>query len=155
MTLWLQGELDSILGITLRTVLGRSPRLLLAEDDDELRWALAGALSKEGFAVEQVASSNELLDRFADVAGEQDRAPDLVISDVRMPGYNAVNVISGLRDAGWRTPVVFISAFDDTRLERVRELDLATFMRKPVRVTDLIEVIEMMIWTGQTHGRDA
>lgn len=149
MTLWLQGELEAMCEISLKSVLGRPPRILLAEDDDELRWALAGALAAEGFSIEQVTTSHELLDRFADAVVTLDRQPDVVISDIRMPGYNAVNVISGLRDAGCRTPVVFISAFDDARLdERLKTIDLATFLRKPLRVPDLVDIVEMMIWTG-------
>lgn len=149
MTLWLQAELEAMSEISLKSVLGRPPRILLAEDDDELRWALAGALAAEGFCIEQVSTSDELLDRFSDAVVTLDRQPDVVISDIRMPGYNAVNVISGLRDAGCRTPVVFISAFDDVRLdERLKTIDLATFLRKPLRVPDLVDIVEMMIWTG-------
>lgn len=152
MTLWLQGELESMCAISLKSVLGRPPRILLAEDDDELRWALAGALAAAGFSIEQVTTSDELLDRFADAVVTLDSQPDVVISDIRMPGYNAVNVISGLRDAGCRTPVVFISAFDDARLdERLKSIDLATFLRKPLRVPDLVDIVEMMIWTGSQN----
>src|SRR5688500_13610145 len=122
----------------LTQMLGRAPRLLLAEDDDELRWALAAALTKKGFVVEQVTTSLELLDRFATAIAAKDAVPDVVVSDVRMPGYNAVNVVSGLRDTGWRIPVVFISAFDDPNQGRARGVERACFLKKPLKVEELV-----------------
>jgi two-component system OmpR family response regulator len=131
-----------------RSLLDRAPRILLAEDDDDLRWALAGALAAEGFAIEQVTTSNELLERLDGGVVTEDCMPDIVISDIRMPGFNAVNVIRGLRDAGCRTPVVFMSAFDDAHIaERLQAIDLVTYLRKPLRVRDLVDAVAIMIGT--------
>jgi DNA-binding response OmpR family regulator len=148
----LTGELAFILRPNLRNGLGlgRPPRVLLAEDDDELRWALAGALAREGFAVEQVTSGAELLARLSDGGVAIDRAPDIVVSDVRMPGYNGVSVIRSLRASGWRMPVVFISAFDYP-LECMPEVDVTMLMRKPVRVPDLVGAVETMIRTVRAN----
>lgn len=142
-------ELDFNLGARLRCRLGRKPRLLLAEDDDELRWALAGALTKRAFSVQQVTNSSELLARFIGTAVTSDDAPDLIISDVRMPGCSGVNVIRCMRAAYWSTPVVFMSAFETGR-DCLEGIDVATMMRKPVQVPVLVAVVELMIWTGRS-----
>lgn len=132
---------------SLGDALGRPPRILLAEDDDELRWALANALGRSGFVVEQVTTSFGLIDRFAEAVVGPDSAPDAVVSDVRMPGYSAVDVISDLRDAGWRTPVVFISGFDDAMGEKsLMDIEHAALLRKPVTLERLVETVEQFIW---------
>jgi DNA-binding response OmpR family regulator len=142
-------EFDFNLGARLRTRLGRRPRLLVAEDDDELRWALVGALTKRAFLVHQVTSGSDLLGRFIGAPTSQNDAPDLVISDVRMPGCSGLNAIRCLRAAYWATPVVFMSAFD-AGVDFLHGIDVATLMRKPIAVRDLVAVVELMIWTGRS-----
>ena len=81
-------------------------RILLVEDDDSFRRALTEVLRTEGFEISPASDSPAALEILQqepiDAVVTLDRQPDVVISDIRMPGYNAVNVISGLRDAGCR-----------------------------------------------------
>ena len=51
--------------VTFSCVLGRAPRILLAEDDDELRWALAGALAAQGFSIERKATTSSAIEERA------------------------------------------------------------------------------------------
>ena len=92
----------------------KSPaRLLLAEDDFELRELLACVLRADGHEVVEARDGNELwalLNR-EDGAGV---APfSLVVSDVRMPGLTAFDVLSRLQRALSDTPVILITAFGD------------------------------------------
>ena len=93
----------------------RPIRILLAEDDEELRRLLTAALRKEGYEVVSVADGNELLSMIGSQILNPVNHPqaDLVISDVRMPGHNGLEVLEGLRQSDWATPVILITAFGE------------------------------------------
>jgi CheY-like chemotaxis protein len=115
-------------------------RILLAEDDSEVRHGLSTILEQAGYRVEAVSNGSELLERLsAWVLGENpDKPTDIIITDVRMPGFNGFSVVEGLRAGGWNLPIVVISAFTDERLERrVRELGDVIFLPKPFDLAEL------------------
>lgn len=113
---------------------GRVCRILLAEDDDEIRGALEDLLRQGGYEVYTVGNGGELLDYLAswilDDAAED--PADVIITDVRMPGFSGLSILEGLRARGWRLPVIVISAFGDEEVrERVARLGDALFVQKP------------------------
>lgn len=123
----------------LLRLLGRQPRMLLAEDDDDVRWCLSTVFEIDGFRVAAVSNGVEFLEEIASTMLLEKRwlAPDVIVTDIRMPGFNVLNIIEGLRAAGWHTPVMVISAFGDTQMrERVRELS-AEFFEKPLDIDEL------------------
>ncbi len=117
-----------------------SPRLLLAEDDAELRSLVAGRLREDGFEVVEVADGNALVDRLANAMAADGSLDgfDLVVSDVRMPGFSALEVMTGMRRMLARTPVVLITAFGDPKThERAQRLGAALVLDKPFDVDEL------------------
>ncbi len=115
-------------------------RILLAEDDREMRRLLASVLRKEGFEVVAVADGNELLSVLASQMSlsHTHATTDLIISDVRMPGHSGLDVLAGLRRSGWDTPILLITAFgDDETHAHARRLGAAAIMDKPFDLDDL------------------
>ena len=87
-------------------------KILIAEDDRELRQLFSNVLTKNGFAAKGVSNGKEGLE-----AMETDYF-DLIISDIMMPVMDGYEFIRQLRDAGNTTPVLMITArdaFDDMR----------------------------------------
>lgn len=116
-------------------ILERRQHVLLAEDDDEIRWALTSLFLNTGYQVRAVRDGAQLLNELASIIeGRQGKfAPDVIVTDVRMPGFSSVNIMTGLREAGWTTPVLFISAYGDPELkERVARLGFTEFFDKPL-----------------------
>jgi DNA-binding response OmpR family regulator len=123
----------------------RKLRILLAEDDFEVRHSLARLLAFDGYDVQCVATGGELLDVLAGaILDDPSGAPmDLIITDMRMPGFNGLAIVEGLRANGWRHPVIVISAFGDTTTrDRVRRLGRAEFFPKPFDPAGLERAIE-------------
>lgn len=88
-------------------------RVLLADDDYELRRMLASELRREGFSVVEAGSGFELLERMGDAA-LHDSAFDLIVTDVRMPGVTGLVVVEGLRSStAPTTPIMVITSFGD------------------------------------------
>jgi CheY-like chemotaxis protein len=123
-------------------------RVLLAEDDPDIREALVAVLETEGCDVHALNNGSELLEHLGSwLLEEESEAPaDVIITDVRMPGFNGLNIIDGLRAYGWPLPVVVISAFaDDEMRQAVARMKSAAFMEKPIDIKRLKPTILRMI----------
>jgi CheY-like chemotaxis protein len=118
----------------------RRPVVLIAEDDDELRWGLERLLEGRGYDVRSFARGDELLERIAfSLLLEDAESPDLIITDIRLPSFNGLGIVEALRRAGWNTPALVISAFIDEGLhERVQDLGAVTFFPKPLDIDRLL-----------------
>jgi CheY-like chemotaxis protein len=118
----------------------RPHRILIAEDDDDLRDLLTEALSR-GHVVVALEDGFELADylELTRMPGTRVPAPDLIVSDLRMPGLSGLDVLERLLRGRPGCPVVMISAFADdaTRAEARRE-GVTLFFDKPLDV-DLLD----------------
>ena len=108
-------------------------RILIAEDDNELRQLFSKVLTKNGYLVKGVANGREalnLLDR---------EYVDLIITDVMMPVMDGYQMVRSLRESGNQTPVLMITArdtFDDMRSGFLSGTD--DYMVKPVNINEMI-----------------
>ena len=109
--------------------------VLVAEDDPDIRELLALQLRKDGFDVETVADGAraiEAIDR---------RKPDVLLTDLRMPGADGLDVCCAMRDAypGDLTPALIItgSVLDNERLREALAIPGVMMSQKPLRVKSL------------------
>ena len=122
-------------------------RVLLAEDDHDIREALVGVLESDGCEVHAVNDGSELLEYLGSWLAEQtDDAPaDVIVTDVRMPGFNGLSIVDGLRAYGWPLPVIIISAFGDHELRaKVDRIESAMFLEKPLDIDRLKSAIRRL-----------
>jgi two-component system response regulator MprA len=82
------------------------PRVLIVEDDPELRDILGRGLGEEGFETSAVATGAELLARVA--VG----APDILVIDIGLPDTDGRDLCQALRAGGIQAPVLFLTARD-------------------------------------------
>jgi DNA-binding response OmpR family regulator len=116
------------------------PRVLLAEDDDELRTFLAAALRADGYEVVESRDGRGLCEEIAVVASRQPRppSPDIIVSDVRMPHRTGLEALATLREKDASTAVILITGFGDRAThEEARRLGAAAVFDKPFDVDDL------------------
>jgi DNA-binding NtrC family response regulator len=119
------------------------PRVVLAEDDDDVRVSLAELLRSEGYEVVEVTSGIDVLQHLTVTAEQAGRRPsEVLITDVRMPGLNGMRLLEGLRAMGATIPVVVITAFadDETRRQAAR-LGASAVLDKPIDVETLIATL--------------
>ena len=115
-------------------------RLLLAEDDLELRELLAYVLRADGHEVVEARDGRELLEMLGESL--QRGAPQepfaLVISDVRMPGLSVFEVLARLQRALTDTPFILITAFGDQTMHlRAQRMGASRVLDKPFDFDDL------------------
>lgn len=126
----------------------RPRSVLLAEDDDDLRALLADALRSEGFSVIECANGFALVEALVSRLEAGVPSFDLVISDVRMPGFSGLSALEGLsgRDELQRLPMVLITAFGNARLhELARQFGAVSLLEKPFETTTLMRVVREAI----------
>ena len=115
----------------------RHPRhVLLAEDDPEMRELMAWALRRDGYEVQEVGDGNEVLQVLGLVEGE-DGGPDLLVSDVRMPGLSGLEVLERLRRSRDDLPVILVTAFGDLETHAKAQRLGAEVLDKPFDLDDL------------------
>ena len=108
-------------------------------------------LSKRGYRVTEASSGDDLLNRLWERSRHQGRF-DLIVSDIRMPGFTGLEVLDGLRDDFdpfiGDTPVIFITAFGDAAVHAEAEQMGATVFDKPFDVEDLCARADEVLGRG-------
>lgn len=119
-------------------------KILIAEDDRELRQLFSHVLTKNGYVVKGVSNGKEALD-----AMDNDYF-DLVITDIMMPVLDGYELVRQLRDTGNITPVLMITAkdaFDDMNQGFVSGTD--DYMVKPVNVNEMLLRVKALLRRAQ------
>lgn len=124
-------------------------KILIAEDDPELRQLFAHVLTKHGYTVTGVSDGQEALDAMD--AGYY----DLIITDIMMPVMDGYTFVRQLRDVGNNTPVLMITAkdaFDDMRMGFQFGVD--DYMIKPINVNEMVLRVQALLRRAQMiHDR--
>ena len=115
-------------------------RLLLVDDEDNLRSMLEAALRHSGFEVHPVANGRDA------IAAVPEVQPDLIVLDVMLPDLDGFDVCKRLRSGGDRTPVLFLTARDATE-DKVRGLTLGgdDYLVKPFSLEELVARITAVL----------
>jgi two-component system, OmpR family, KDP operon response regulator KdpE len=108
-------------------------RVLVVEDEDGLRRALAINLKARGYTVETVPDGTSALRAAATAPG-----PDLVIVDLGLPDMDGMDVIAGIR--GWSAVPIIILSARDNQWDKVDGLDTGAddYLTKPFAMDELL-----------------
>lgn len=111
-------------------------RIVVADDEPHIRHVLALKLEKGGFSVQLAADGQEALDLC------RQQPPDLLITDVHMPGLTGIELCRRLREmpATRQLPVIILTArgfdLDD---EQTRGTDVTAIMSKPFSPAEVLQ----------------
>ncbi|TYB58826.1 response regulator transcription factor [Nonomuraea sp. PA05] len=115
-------------------------RLLIVEDDPNILELLAASLRFAGFDVTTAKSGLDA------VAAVQRHRPDLVVLDVMLPDLDGFEIVRRLRGGGLHTPVVFLTARDETE-DKIRGLTLGgdDYVTKPFSLEEVVARIHAVL----------
>jgi DNA-binding response OmpR family regulator len=113
------------------------PRVLIIDDDRALSNLVAFVMRHEGFDVDTVNDSDDGI-RLA-VSSEY----DAVVLDLRMPNKDGRTVFREIREAGVRTPVLILSAFNAR--QATEELGAEAYLNKPFEPTELAQAVRRLM----------
>jgi len=114
--------------------------ILIVEDEHPVARGIEYALTQEGYEVSVARTGEDGLREALE------RAPDLVILDVRLPGMDGFEVLRRLRGSGAKMPVLFLTARDE-EVDRVIGLEIGAddYLTKPFGLRELMSRIRALL----------
>ena len=116
----------------------KNSSILLAEDEENLRNSFKKVLLLYVKEVFTASNGEEAFEIY------QNHRPDIVITDVKMPKLNGLELIKKIRKENQETPIIVTSAYTDKDLllESIK-LSLVDYLVKPIKEKDLIALLEI------------
>jgi two-component system OmpR family response regulator len=116
------------------------PRVLVVEDDPELRGVVVRGLEEEGFTVDAVATGAEL------VARVRQSVPDALVVDIGLPDSDGRDVCQALRADGVHAPVLFLTA-RDALVDRLAGFSAGgdDYLTKPFAFAELVARLRALV----------
>lgn len=117
-----------------------SARVVIVDDDDEIRELLLRTLPTDGFELLEARDGREALELLSR------ETPDLILLDWNMPNASGGDVLAELARRQLDVPVIVLTANDDARLRQVAETHGADlFLAKPFSPIELLRAIEQLL----------
>lgn len=114
-------------------------RILVVDDEPQIRRSLQVNFERSGYAVETVESGEGALSSF------RNRRPDVVILDLIMPGMGGVEVVRRIRESS-TVPIIVLSAMgEEARKVEALELGADDYMTKPFGMDELLARIHSLL----------
>ena len=113
-------------------------RILVVEDDTEVRGMLVDSLKMLGYVVTEASDGSAGLGR---LAGDK---PDLLMVDFAMPGMNGIDVISAARKVRDDLPVILATGYADVDISRLA-VRRCSILRKPFQLDELARTVRLSL----------
>lgn len=115
-------------------------KIIIIEDDSDVREFLSTLLSEKGYNIIEAGNGAEAKEIISSVQ------PDLVISDLLLPGEHGLEVIKFIKDKFF-LPVIAISGIynEDELKKDIEEMYIDGFIKKPIDISLLLKMIEKIL----------
>lgn len=126
-------------------------RILIVDDEESVAFFLAEGLAElgAGYQVETAISGEAALSKMAV------QTFDLVITDLRMPGINGLELIEQARTHSPHTRLILMTAYGNTRVEAAAyRLGACRYLAKPLQFQELVTAVQAALAEVKTPGRD-
>jgi DNA-binding NtrC family response regulator len=118
----------------------RARRILIAEDDDIIRWIISNTLADDGYTVDATADGEEAWETL------RHDAYDLLVTDNEMPRLTGIKLIERVRKAGMSLPVIVASGtFPMDRARDYPQLQIAAVIPKPFRKLEFLDAVRNVL----------
>jgi len=115
-------------------------RILIIESDQEIRSLLIDFIKNEGYEADSVEKGTYAFKKL--MTGSF----DLIITDIRLPGFSGLDILRGLKKIQPETPVVVITAFEgEDAYSEAYERGANAYLEKPIQLKKLRELIHQMV----------
>ena len=113
-----------------------SDKILIVEDEENLRFVLVEALERNGYEVEEAVSAEEAFKKLKDFS------PDLILMDIRLPGMSGLEAMGKVRELDPFLPIIIITAFGskEVAVEAVKK-GAYDFFTKPFKLAEMEVVV--------------
>lgn len=124
----------------------RSHRILIVDDDKDIRANLSDILSDVGFETETAEDGHVAVEKMARSISDGNRTFDLCLLDFKMPGMDGIELAGKLRASNPELHVILITAhIGSDGIQRVAGPGLWKVLRKPIDVRQLLGLIDKFV----------
>jgi two-component system nitrogen regulation response regulator GlnG len=119
----------------------RNNTVWIVDDDKSIRWVLEKAFSKEGLNVVSFENADRMMASLAD-----DQQPDVIISDIRMPGTDGITLLQHIKQQTPDIPVIIMTAYSDLdRAVSAFQSGAFEYLPKPFDVDEVTGLVRRVI----------
>jgi DNA-binding NtrC family response regulator len=112
-------------------------RILIVDDEDEIRWLLTHLMKKQGYEVLMAADGTAAIDMMCR------ETPDVILLDIRMPGLTGIEVMQRLSELGMDIPVILITGFATIQeAVEVMRAGAYDYVAKPFDQLQILQVVQ-------------
>ena len=123
-------------------------RILIIEDDEEMRALLRDSLVEDGIEFDSAENGSEAIQKLVE------EPFDLVITDIRMPGLTGLDILPWIKRLQPETFVVVITAFGSEEVRRKSfDRGAMAYLEKPINMDRLKTLIQEMVSTKEKGAR--
>ena len=114
--------------------------ILVVDDEDQVREIISQFLNKLGYRIVSSTNGRDALTKI------KEQPVDLVLSDVRMPGLDGLQLLKAVKDMNPRIPVVLISGYTDIEIVvEALKAGAENFLSKPIKMNFLGKVVKQSL----------
>jgi DNA-binding NtrC family response regulator len=119
-------------------------RVLIADDEKNMRWVLGQSLSSEGYEIVEAADGKEAL------SSVEEQAPDVMVLDHKMPSPDGMEVLRRIRGKGLTFPIIMLTAHGnvETAVEAMKA-GASEYLTKPFDLEELKLRIDHAMQVGE------
>jgi len=122
-----------------------SPLVFIVDDEPVIVELLSEALKDTGYRIEGYSDATELLNNL-------DKSPDLVLSDIKMPGLDGLRLLEKINSIKPNLPLVFISAYiTKEAIFEALSLGAQGFIEKPINIDYVLKISSLVIRRYKAH----
>ena len=128
----------------------KQAKVWVVDDDSSIRWVLERALTQAGIDNESFSEADHLLQRIGS------ETPDVIISDIRMPGTDGLQLLAQINESHPRLPVIITTAHSDLD-SAVTSYQKGAFeyLPKPFDLDEVVAITERALAQAREHSLDA
>ena len=122
-------------------------KVWIVDDDKSIRWVLEKALSMDDIVVTGFSDPREVLEKI------KQEKPDVIISDVRMPGLDGISLLEKIKQIAPSVPVIIMTAYSDLdRAVAAFREGAYEFLSKPFDVDEVVSLVTRAIHQSSSRG---
>ena len=113
-------------------------KILIVDDEEHIRYLYSEELSESGYEVITADSGYRLLERI------EDEKPDLIVLDIKMVGYDGLDLLQDIRNKFYELPVVLCTAYDTFKRD-MKSIAADFYVIKSFDLTELKSKVSMAL----------